>query len=80
MPDAPTWALANETIRYLMGAGLTLEEAFGKAERQAIALEAPDLPMPPRAPVLCGDRERLRAECLGWDPGLGPYPILSGGA
>ena len=77
MTTAPAWALANETIRYLMGAGLTLEEAFEKAERQALQWDAPDLP-PVKGPRMCSDAHALRLACLAWDPASGPPPILMG--
>lgn len=72
--DTPAWARADPLMAYLMSAGLSLEEAYEKAERAALIDEAPDLP-PPRSQMVSGDRHFLAAAMRAWNPADGPPPV-----
>ncbi len=74
MPDdIPAWARADPLIVYLMAYGLTLDEAFEKAERAAAVADLQGLP-PPLVQVVYGEHE-LRLAIRAWNPALGPPPI-----
>lgn len=73
MSDLPRWAASDPMLALLVGAGLSLEQAYEKAERWAIVSAEWDAK--PQAPAMVYGADEYRAALRAWDPSRGHMPI-----
>lgn len=74
--DLPNWAKADPLLMLLIGAGLTLDQAFDRIERAAIIADQWDVPQG-RVRVIY-DPHDYRQALAAWDPEREPTMPIRG--